>query len=362
MSGLNHLLAGAAALMLLAATAPAAARDEATADDRAAQTKERRLEQEARAAERELRSAEQSFERARLRDAQVNGAGVEEIDVQMREAEERLAEAAARIAELSTRRLPQITSSIVDGMRAHNRAMLGITIDAEGGRGPVEGVTVAGVTPGSAAAEAGLRAGDVITAVNGESLGADTDEAANEKLVDFMAAVQDGDTLDVEYLRDGRSATVQVRPRRVSHSFAWRTERSRPGMALPAPTVPGFFFHAGIGSWGDMEMVSLTEDLGRYFGTDKGLLVVRAPTDERLKLRDGDVIRSIDGREPSSVAHAMRILASYQGGEELELEIMREGKRQTIRIEMPDDRQSSLRSRGPAAPLFRLRTTAPATP
>jgi C-terminal processing protease CtpA/Prc len=362
MSGMNNVIAGATALMLLTATAPAIAQNDATVDDRAAQAEERRVEQEAMAAERELRRAEQSFERARLRDGQVNGAGVEEIDVQMREAEERLAEAAARIAELSTRRLPQITSSIVEGMRAHNRAMLGITIDAEGERGPVEGVTVAGVTPGSAAAEAGLRAGDVITAVNGESLGADTDEEANEKLVDFMAGVQDGDTLDVEYLRDGRSATVQVRPRRVSYSFAWRTDRSRPGMAPPAPPAPGFFFRAGIGSWGDMEMVSLTEDLGRYFGTDKGLLVVRAPTHESLKLRDGDVIQSIDGREPSSVAHAMRILASYQGGEELDLEIMREGKRQTIRIEMPDDRQSSLRGGGSAAPQFRFRTMAPATP
>jgi S1-C subfamily serine protease len=92
-----------------------------------------------------------------------------------------------------------------------------------------------------------------------------------------------------------------------------------------------------------MEMVSLTEDLGRYFGTDKGLLIVRAPEDESLKLRDGDVIRTIDGREPASVTHAMRILGSYQSGETLEIEIMRDKKRLTVSVEMPDNRQSDVR-------------------
>ncbi len=363
MSGMNHLVAGVTAFTLLAATAAAVAQDDSTAGEPATELDERSLEREARAAERALRRAERSFERANQVEARADaGVHAEEIDAEMREAEERLAEAAARIAELSTRRLPQITSSIVDGMRAHNRAMLGITLDTEGERSPVEGVTVAGVTPGSAAAEAGLQAGDVITAVNSEALGADTDQEANEKLVDFMAGVQEGDTLEIEYLRDGRSDTVEVRPRRIGHHFPWRGRR-HPAMAPPAPPAPGFFaFHAAIGSWGDMEMVSLTEDLGRYFGTDRGLLVVRAPADENLKLRDGDVIQSIDGREPSSVRHAMRILASYQGGEELALEIMREGQRQTLRIEMPDSRQSRLLRRDSGAPVFRFRTPAPATP
>lgn len=365
MSGRNQFVAGTAAFILLATAAVAAAQDDTSAaDEQAAQSEERRLEREARAAERARRRAEQRFERARITAARAEEAEVrvEEIDAQMREAEERLAEAAARIAELSTRRLPQITSSIVDGMRGYNRAVLGITLDTEAGRGPVEGVTVAAVTPGSAASEAGLRAGDVITTVNRESLGADTDEEANARLVDFMAAVEEGDTLDIEYLRDGRSETVQVRPRRAAYSFAWRA-RSHPA-APPAPPAPAVFaFHAGIGTWGDMEMVSLTEDLGRYFGTDTGLLVVRAPADGNMKLRDGDVIQSIGGREPSSVAHAMRILASYQSGEELHLEIMRDRKRQTIRIEMPGNRQSNLlRSPPSPAPLFRFRDDMPATP
>lgn len=283
----------------------------------------------------------------------------EAIDVQMREAEERLAEAAARVAELSSSRLPAMVRRLQGSMRP----VMGITIGGDAADGAVEGVTVAGVSPGSAASEAGIQAGDVITSINGESFSADDGEQANRKLLDFMRGVEEGDELDVEYLRNGRPQTVAVRPGTMrnemfafgpeNRGFAFHAAPGAPGVP-PAPGAPGFFsFYAGSGSWGDMEMVSLTEDLGRYFGTDKGLLVVRAPEDESLKLRDGDVIQRIDGREPTSVSHAMRILGSYQSGESLEIEIMRDRKRQTLAVEMPDNRQSEVREFGFNVPAAR---------
>ena len=285
---------------------------------------------------------------------------VEEIEAQLRQEEDRLAEAAARIAELSSLRLPAVVD-FERRMRFGDRPMLGVTIGSESGNevdGPVEGVTIRGVSPGGPAADAGLRSGDVITAVNGESLGADTDEAAGRKLLDFLEGVEEGDTLDVEYLRAGKSATVDVKPRRMhDRVFAFGPGDGNVMMrALPVPAAPGapgapmFSFFLGDGGWGDMEMVSLTSDLGRYFGTDKGLLVVRAPSDEQFKLRDGDVIQRIDGREPTSVSHALRILASYQGGETLELEIMRDRKREKLSIEVPDNRRSFF-APGPVAPV-----------
>ena len=102
--------------------------------------------------------------------------------------------------------------------------------------------------------------------------------------------------------------------------------------------------------FGNMEMVKLTERLGRYFGTDSGLLVVRAPSNEALQLEDGDVILGIDGRTPNSVSHAMRILGSYQAGETLKVEIMRDQQKRTIEIDMPDDLQSRVLAPVPPAP------------
>ena len=114
-------------------------------------------------------------------------------------------------------------------------------------------------------------------------------------------------------------------------------------------------------SWGDMELVELNEGLGRYFGTDSGLLVVSAPKSDAFKLQDGDVIQSIDGREPTSVGHALRILASYQAGEELELRIMRDKRRQTLSIEMPNDRTSFVVPEPPPAQAPRACNSTPWT-
>src|SRR5207249_1675715 len=67
--------------------------------------------------------------------------------------------------------------------------------------------------------------------------------------------------------------------------------------------------------WGDLELVNLNSDLGEYFGTKDGILVVKAPSDSSLPVRSGDVILSVGGRKPSSPSHAMRIFHSYEPGE-----------------------------------------------
>ena len=274
---------------------------------------------------------------------------IERIEIEMREAESRLAEAARRIGQLSSRQLQVVGSSGWNTtMDFNDRPVLGITIGNDPGDDVVEGVEIIGVSPGGAAAEAGLRSGDVITAVNEEMLSADNAEVANQKLLDFLSGVEEGDTLDVEYLRDGKVSTVEVSPQSILHRvFQFRGPGSDWHVSVPhAPGSSGaprvdferFVFMSGAGGWGDMEMVELTEDLGRYFGTDEGFLVVSAPKGENLKLRDGDVIQSIDGREPRSVSHTIRILSSYQSGETLEIKIMRDKRRQTLKIEMPDNR------------------------
>jgi len=113
-------------------------------------------------------------------------------------------------------------------------------------------------------------------------------------------------------------------------------------VAPNAPHFGGFSWATSGDGFGSMELVKLTERLGSYFGTDQGLLVVRAPDDEDLQLEDGDVILSIDGRTPTSVRHAMRILGSYESGEELNIEIMRDKRKRSITLEIPE--QTKLKS------------------
>ncbi len=312
-------------------------------DDRMREAEQRLIERERDMAKFAREMEVQRAQRERfMRDENI------EVEIRMREAEASLAQAAQQVAELSIRQLPRV-ATIERIMRGGHGPFLGVTIGSDDNDGPVAGVTILGVSPGGAAGEAGLRAGDVITSINSESLTADSGRVANEKLLDFMRGVEEGDELTVEYLRNGKSMSTEVAPRSVpSGIFAFNFDGE--DFVMPdfhvAPQIAQFknrFVWIGGGSGlGDMELVMLTERLASYFGTDEGLLIVRAPKNEDLKLQDGDVIQSIDGRKPTSVNHAMRILGSYQGGETLKIEIMRDKRRQTISIEVPDNRRSSV--------------------
>jgi len=307
-------------------------------------------------AEEARRAAEERRAEVRLAEA--------EARERMLEAERQLEEAARQIAELSSQNLPRMVEMKTRVIDLMDKPRLGVTIGGKDAEGPVEGVSILGVTPGSAAADAGLRSGDVITSINDESLSADDGDEASARLLDFMRGVEEGDKLSIEYLRDGNVGSVEVEPRIVKgRAYAWLGD----GGNFSVPNVPnihvapdtGRKFQFAVpffgGSWGDMELVELNEGLGRYFGTDAGLLVVNAPKSDAFKLQDGDVIMSIDDREPTSVGHAMRILGSYQPGEELELKIMRDKRRQTLKIELPDDRTGLVAPPAPVRPAVVIR-------
>jgi hypothetical protein len=105
--------------------------------------------------------------------------------------------------------------------------------------------------------------------------------------------------------------------------------------AAISPPVGGPMPERLPGPMGTMQLTALTPQLGRYFGTERGVLVVRAPTHGILKLQDGDVILSIGGRTPASPAQAIRILTSYDPGESIPLVVLRQHHRMDIRATMP---------------------------
>ena len=214
-----------------------------------------------------------------------------------------MAEAAREIAELTSERLPKLQEfekriEIINS----DKPRLGVTIGDEKEGGPVEGVHIMAVTPGSAAADAGLRTGDILS-VNDDTLSADNSKEAARRLIDFMEGVEEGDVLKIEYLRDGKVGSVEVEPRALEmHKYSFFDMPKD----FEMPDIPEIHVAPGdvdrfvkrwdfrwLGnSWGDMELVELNEGLGKYFGTDAGVLVVSAPEADTLKLEDGDVAAS----------------------------------------------------------------------
>jgi C-terminal processing protease CtpA/Prc len=266
-----------------------------------------------------------------------------DIEQQLEAARKRLDAAAREVADLSMKLSGDVMPEVMPfpGFGAP-KAVLGINLGGRGDKERADGVEVVSVSPGGAAAQAGLKAGDVLVEVNGKTLKSDDSGSARRKLLDAMRDVDPGDKVALSYRRDGKVAKASVTAQPLENHFFTRALRvpGVPGVpAVGAVTFgPGrFAFMRADGVFGSAELVSLTPKLGEYFGTDKGLLVVRAPEDARLKLEDGDVIMDIDGRTPSSASHALRILSSYQAGEKLTLNVLRARKKMSFQITIPED-------------------------
>lgn len=285
----------------------------------------------------------------------VTSTAADDVDEALREAQERLVEFTGGGFVIHDGEGRDIVRMFGGG----ERAMIGINLAPQDSEDrDDDGVYVAGVTPGGPAAAAGLESGDLIISIDEMPLNEKDGRSPETWLVEYMDALEPGDEVEVTYRRGDDEVTVTLttealRPR----AFAWsmdgdgmrelEREFRRFGDRMPEMRgrMPRFDFMFG-GHWSDMELVDLSERLGEYFGTDQGVLVVRAPSDESLGLQDGDVIVSIGGREIQDPGHAMRILRSYRAGEELEMDIYRDRDRDQVSVTVPGDPEGDGRRRG----------------
>jgi PDZ domain-containing protein len=242
-----------------------------------------------------------------------------------------------------------------------NRARIGVLVNREANAETDKlGAKIDAVTPGGPADKAGLKAGDIITRFNGKSLAGESadnedDSGPGNRLVELVGDLDAGDTVQVEYRRGSETKTATLVTDAQEFAFGGRTPSFREfEMPKVAPMAP-FMFTPGEGgfsmcfgdAWCDLDLVTLNEDLGDYFGVKEGVLVVKAPADSGLPLKSGDVILSIGGRQPTTPAHAMRILRSYDAGETVSIEIMRHQRRQTLSWTVPQASDGWRRMRAP---------------
>jgi S1-C subfamily serine protease len=271
------------------------------------------------------------------------------VEKQLQEARARLEAAAREVARLSGELTGPAAYDryVTHFLSARRSAMLGVGVEND--KDGKSGAVVQSVTPDGPAQKAGIQVGDVLVAVDGKSL-ENVEGGAVSALIEHMGQVKPGDKVSVEYRRDGRKHAAQV----VATTAAFpspvatlerlmreRRERDGGGDGVAPPqqgqSAPGMMWlERFIGpDVLDMELVTLTPGLGRYFGAGRGVLVIRPPRDAALKLQEGDVILDIDGREPQSGVHAMRILRSYQPGESMTLTVMRDRKNQKLAATLP---------------------------
>lgn len=95
-----------------------------------------------------------------------------------------------------------------------------------------------------------------------------------------------------------------------------------------------------------LRLAELDPELGEYFDSDRGVLVLKAKPDNALLLQAGDVVLNLQGSDVNSPADFMRALREFAPGNELQIEIKRQRKTRTLsplisdeqaRFFMPDD-------------------------
>jgi len=251
------------------------------------------------------------------------------------------------------------------------RPIIGVTVDTRARDTDRYGAYIVAVTPSGPADKAGLRSGDIITRLAGRSLTSGATKravSADEsrpyvRLIEVMSTVEAGKEISLEYRRGDANLTTKVTPRDDDRLFAVSTarplalddamtylRRSMEADSVPTsafyfgdgptrfamgPGRPSGFGYAFGGVLGSTEMAPMNEKLGRYFGTDSGVLIIDTDDQNALGLRPGDVIRSVDGRSIDNPNELGRVLRSYESGDRISIGIVREKQQQTVSARLP---------------------------
>ena len=188
---------------------------------------------------------------------------------------------------------------------------------AELGLKTAEGAFVASVQNGSPAAKSGIRAGDVITAFDGQAVRASSD------LPPLVGALKPGSKVQVTLVRDGRRQSVPVVLTALDESLAAGPER-------PAASAD-----AGKLGFSVTEVTPATRR--RLDIAEGGVQVARVsqPMLARAGIAEGDVILEV-GRQPvASVAAFNKAIAAIKSGERVRLLVRNEQSTAIVVLEMP---------------------------
>ena len=298
---------------------------------------------------------------------------------QMAALQARMNALAGRMATLSAKLGDEANASTLHYFADSKRGVLGIAVSAED-----HGLHVNAVTPGGPAERAGLKAGDTITAVDGKPVG--TSNASSERT---LRRAEAGKSIRLAVTRDGKTLHVDVTPERMQPGDWQATVRAAERAAAEAgASVQSPEFQKSIqqsidsamqsasaaldratiaresaaaaregataareaavkareharqwalftSPWWGLNLTPLNPDLGRYFGTDKGVLVLSRSDEQFPELQPGDVITGIGGKPVAQPEDVQRALRGATGDQQVRMAVRRHGKTLALNMKVP---------------------------
>jgi len=168
------------------------------------------------------------------------------------------------------------------------------------------------------------------------------DELADQVESALAAAGLEGERA-AEALEQARAARLAARAERErargerdkvrAAREAERAERIR--LRMISRQGPGVHRIEMSGDESNLSLSALNQDLGRYFGIDRGVLVLASEGDDYRDLHAGDVILEVAGNKVESPRQAWRELRDGEAGTSQQVTVWRERERVNLAVTVP---------------------------
>ena len=264
--------------------------------------------------------------------------------------------------------------------RVLRKPVIGVVLSPD----DIAGVHIAAITPDSAAADAGLKSGDRIVSIDGKPINATSGSARLDQSRELLASMEAKTPVKLAYFRGGKHQTVVLTPKvsdrlmlisgmdsqanfdsdmRVFDLRDAQVKLITNEMTNDAPSPDQHIYLSGaiapgvrrevirLGGdcngtdcklpvlaeafrWNGLNLASVDDGLGRYFGTTEGVLVLSTGKDLD-GLQAGDVIQRIDGKAVKSPREAMELLRAQPAAAKVKVDYLRDRKTGSAQVTVP---------------------------
>ena len=293
----------------------------------------------------------------------------------MADLQTRMNDLARQMAALSTKLGDEANASALHYLADNRRGMLGMAVMSTS-----KGLRVDAVTPGGPAERAGVKTGDTITRIDGEPVGTHGGTSGSA-----LRHAEAGKPIALAVDRDGKLHELHVTPERLQPSD-WQDIARQAELAADQATAqvrsPEFQKQiqqsiedamkgaqaARVGAmrsaeaaragadaareaagqarerawialrsapWFGLNLAPLNPDLGSYFGTDSGALVLSRDDKQFPELQPGDVITAVGGQAVARPEDATRALREVVKDKSIAVALRRHGKPVTLAMKVP---------------------------